>query len=54
MNARGAAQGPISVRARRGTEHAMTPPIPHLAALLPILLCAACAKHKPPPPRPRR
>ncbi|MGO9932886.1 MAG: efflux RND transporter periplasmic adaptor subunit, partial [Steroidobacteraceae bacterium] len=30
----------------------MTPPIPRLAALLPILLCAACAKHKPPPPPP--
>src|SRR5208282_1748444 len=26
--------------------------IPRLAALLPILLCAACAKHKPPPPPP--
>lgn len=43
MNARGAAQGPVSVRGPR---------IPRLAALLPILLCAACAKHKPPPPAP--
>jgi membrane fusion protein, multidrug efflux system len=52
MNARRAAQGPVSVRTRRGTEHAMIPPIPRLAALLLILLCAACAKHKPPPPPP--
>jgi len=52
MNARGAAQRPFSVRARRGAEHAVTPPITRLAAFLPILLCAACAKHKPPPPPP--
>ncbi len=48
---RGAAHGPVSVRARRGADHAMTPA--RLAALLPILLCAAaCAKQKPPPPPP--
>ncbi len=52
MNARGAAQGPVSGRTHRGTEHAMTPSMPRLAAILLILLCAACAKHKPPPPPP--
>ncbi len=52
MNARGAAPGPVSNCARRGSERAITPPIPRLAALLPLLLCGACAQHKPPPPPP--